>query len=100
MSAGSGDEQYREAFDSLVLPAIRSFKPDFMLVSAGFDAHHADPLGGVNLTTDFYGWMTRSVMAMADECCDGRLVTVLEGGYDLQALAESVTEHVRTLHQG
>ena len=100
MSAGSGDEQYREAFESQVLPAIRSFKPDFILVSAGFDAHHADPLGSINLTTGCYGWMTRSVMAMADECCGGRLVTVLEGGYDLQALAESVTEHVRVLHQG
>lgn len=100
MSPGSGDDHYRQAFEDVVLPGARAFAPDFVLVSAGFDAHQADPLASINLTTDSYGWMTRAVMELADECCEGRLVSVLEGGYDLQALAESVTEHVRVLYQG
>ena len=100
MSPGSGDEHYRQAFEEVVLPKARAFNPDFILVSAGFDAHQADPLGFINLTDESYAWMTRAVMDLADQCCAGRLAAVLEGGYDLQALARSVTEHVRVLHQG
>jgi acetoin utilization deacetylase AcuC-like enzyme len=100
MSAGMGDADYRQAFDEIILPKVRNFNPDFVLVSAGFDAHQADPLGAMNLTTASYCWMTRAVMEVADKYCHGRLVSVLEGGYDLNALAESVTEHVRVLHQG
>jgi len=100
MSPGLGDAHYQEAFEQIVLPRARAFNPDFILVSAGFDAHQADPLGAINLTNDSYVWMTRAVMELADQCCDGRLVSVLEGGYDLHALAESVTGHVRVLLQG
>ncbi len=100
MSAGMGDDHYRQAFDEIILPKVSNFNPDFVLVSAGFDAHQADPLGAMNLTTDSYCWMTRAVMEVADKYCHGRLVSVLEGGYDLDALAASVTEHVRVLHQG
>ena len=100
MSAGMGDDDYTEAFEQYILPKAREFRPDFILVSAGFDAHFADPLASMNLTTGMYGWMTRKVMELADSLCDGRLVTVLEGGYDLDALAESVTEHVRVLREG
>ncbi|MGB5707660.1 MAG: histone deacetylase [Arenicellales bacterium] len=100
MSPGLGDAHYRQAFEEIVLPSARNFKPDFILLSAGFDAHYADPLGSIDLTTSSYSWMTKAMMELADQCCEGRLVSVLEGGYDLQALAESVTEHVRVLHQG
>ena len=100
MSPGLGDEHYREAFENIIIPKAKAFNPDFVLISAGFDAHQADPLGSINLTEDSYSWMTKAVMELADQCCEGRLVSVLEGGYDLNALAESVTEHVRVLHQG
>lgn len=100
MSPGFGDAHYHQAFEEIVLPSARNFKPDFILISAGFDAHYADPLGSIDLTTSSYSWMTKAMMELADQCCEGRLVSVLEGGYDLQALAESVTEHVRVLHQG
>ncbi len=100
MSAGMGDGHYREAFNEVILPRVKKFDPDFILVSAGFDAHQADPLGSMALDTASYSWMTKAVMEVADNHCDGRLVSVLEGGYDLNALAESVTEHVRVLHQG
>lgn len=100
MSAGSSDGHYREAFEQIIIPKAIAFKPDFILVSAGFDAHEADPLSSIGLTVDSYSWMTRAVMELADKSCDGRLVSVLEGGYDLDALAASVTEHVRVLHQG
>jgi acetoin utilization deacetylase AcuC-like enzyme len=100
MSPGLGDADYKEAFEQIVIPRARAFDPDFVLVSAGFDAHKADPLSSMNLVNDSYVWMTQSVMELADQCCEGRLVSVLEGGYDLNALAESVTAHVRTLQQG
>ncbi|MEJ2177736.1 MAG: histone deacetylase, partial [Gammaproteobacteria bacterium] len=100
MSPGLGDAHYHEAFDQVVLPSARNFKPDFILISAGFDAHYADPLGSIDLTTASFSWMTKAMMELADQCCNGRIVSVLEGGYDLKALAESVTEHVRVLHQG
>ena len=99
MSPGAGDDQYREAFEQIILPRARAFNPDAILLSAGFDAHHADPLGQVNLVNDSYVWMTRQMMELADACCQGRLISVLEGGYDLDALAESVAAHVRVLSQ-
>lgn len=99
MSAGLGDDAYREAFKHIISPAIGNFNPDAILISAGFDAHHADPLGGICLKTSSYGWMTQEMMSLADQYCEGRLVSVLEGGYDFQALAASITEHVRILSQ-
>ena len=99
MSPGYGDRQYKQAFDEVIMPAARAFNPDAVLLSAGFDAHEADPLASINLTTGSYTWMTEMMMELAADCCDGRLLSVLEGGYDLNALAESVTEHVRVLSQ-
>lgn len=97
MSAGSGDDDYREAFIDYVLPAANAFKPDAVLLSAGFDAHAADPLGSINLSTGFYRWMTERMLEVADSHCEGRLVSLLEGGYDLNALAACVSTHLATL---
>lgn len=97
MPSGAGDEDYRIAFKDIVLPAARAFKPDAVLISAGFDAHAADPLGGINLSTDFYRWMTREMMEVADATAGGRVISLLEGGYDIDALAECVSAHVETL---
>ena len=94
---GSGDEAFLGALRDTVLPAARRFEPGFVLVSAGFDAHRADPLAALEVSTAAYGTLTESLLDLADECCDGRLVSVLEGGYDLEALAASVTLHVETL---
>ncbi|NKB76239.1 MAG: histone deacetylase [Gammaproteobacteria bacterium] len=99
MSAGMGEMEYREAFREVIMPKAMAFRPDIVLISAGFDAHAADPLGSIALSTSSYGWMTQMMMELADKCCDGRLISVLEGGYDLDALAQSVTEHLRVLSQ-
>ena len=87
---GCGDDEYLAAFDQRVNPALHSFGPDFLLVSAGFDAHFRDPLGGMRVTGDGFGEMTRKLRAAADTLCGGRLALVLEGGYHLDALRESV----------
>jgi len=92
-----GDGVWRKAFDEQVLPKIDWYKPQFALVSAGFDAHKLDPLGPLELETASYGWMTDSLHNMARKHCGGRLVSVLEGGYHLQALADSVCLHVERL---
>ena len=93
----SGDREYRRAFDDSVLPAVQKFDPQFVLVSAGFDAHRLDPLAPLELETETYGWMTDEVVAVAKRHCGGRLVSLLEGGYDLNALADSVALHVERL---
>jgi acetoin utilization deacetylase AcuC-like enzyme len=97
MAPHTGDDDYRERFESQIFPAIESFKPEWLLVSTGFDAHRDDPLANVNLSTEMFGWMTREARELAERCCQGRLVTVLEGGYDLPALADSAELHFRTL---
>ena len=97
MSAGSGDMHYKQAFDEIIMPAARNFNPDAILLSAGFDAHHADPLANINLSTQSFIWMTQMMMELATDCCAGRIISVLEGGYNLDALAESVCAHVRVL---
>jgi acetoin utilization deacetylase AcuC-like enzyme len=94
---GATDSDYRGAFDEQVLPMLEDFRPQFVLVSAGFDAHRRDPLAPIDLETASFGWMTRAVADLAHRCADGRLVSVLEGGYDLQALGESVALHVSEL---
>ncbi|MGQ7792180.1 histone deacetylase family protein [Faunimonas sp. B44] len=99
LSPGDGGEEFREAFQSRILPALREFKPDLILVSAGFDAHHRDPLASLRLTEDDFAWGTRMLMDEADRACGGRIVSVLEGGYDLRGLAGSVAAHVRQLMQ-
>jgi acetoin utilization deacetylase AcuC-like enzyme len=92
-----GDAVWRAAFDQKVLPKVDDFKPEFVLISAGFDAHRLDPLGPLELETASYGWMTQSMLEAARRHCRGRLVSVLEGGYHLQALADSVSLHVEKL---
>lgn len=88
MPATFGDDEYLQVFDQLLLPIAHQFKPEFVLISAGFDAHFRDPLGGMRITDDGFLAMTRRLQRLADECCDGKMVAALEGGYDLRALAE------------
>lgn len=97
LPAGSGEAEYLEVFRRLLRPALRAFRPGFILVSAGFDAHRDDPLGGMGLDAESYGRMTRLVAREAAGLCAGRLVSVLEGGYDLPALAGSAVAHVTAL---
>ena len=97
LPAGSGDAVYRQAFTETLVPAALAFRPDLILVSAGFDAHQDDPLGGMKLTADGYAALTRIVKDLAARCCAGRLVAVLEGGYGLEGLADSVEAQVRVL---
>jgi len=97
MPGWCGDEEYLSALDTTITPAVRKFGPDFLLISAGFDPHRADPIGGMNVTTDGFARMTERVKTCAEKSCDGRLVSVLEGGYDLDKLAESVVAHVSVL---
>jgi len=93
----SGSPEFRAAMTEIVLPALRRFRPDLLLVSAGFDAHADDPLASLRLGEADFEWVTRALVAVADECCGGRVVSTLEGGYDLPALAASAAAHVRAL---
>jgi acetoin utilization deacetylase AcuC-like enzyme len=98
LEAGAVDEDYRAVFAGVVLPVLRQFEPDLVIVSAGFDAHERDPLGGMRLTTPVFAAMTSELRAVADECCRGRIVAAVEGGYDLGALAGSLDVVIETLH--
>lgn len=97
LRAGDGGAEFREAFEAVVLPSLRRHAPDLLIISAGFDAHHSDPLGNLNLFEDDYAWVTQKLIDVARERCGGRVVSVLEGGYDLSALGRSVAVHVQTL---
>ncbi len=97
LAAGSGAAEFRAGVEDRILPALRAFRPDLILVSAGFDAHARDPLASLRLVEDDYAWITRELCAVAGELCGGRLVATLEGGYDLEALAASVSAHVGEL---
>ena len=97
MRAGSDDKDYEAAFMEKILPAIDQFKPEFIIISAGFDAHRDDPLGEINLSAGFYRWMTARVMEMADKHAGGRIVSVLEGGYNLAMLPLCIEEHLNAL---
>jgi len=97
LAAGEGSEAFRKGYERKILPALRQFNPDLLLISAGFDAHERDPLAQICLQTEDYSWVTAELMAVADECCDGKVVSLLEGGYNLEALRVSVQAHVRTL---
>jgi acetoin utilization deacetylase AcuC-like enzyme len=97
IDGGMGDAQYLERMDNAVIPALREFAPDIILVSAGFDAHADDPLGGAALTEIGFAEMTRRIVGLAHELGHDKVVSVLEGGYNLQALALSVTAHVAEL---
>lgn len=96
----TGSDIFREAFLSRILPAIDNFAPDLIVISAGFDAHHRDPLAEINLTEDDFDWATGQLMASADRHAAGRLVSLLEGGYDLHGLSFSVAAHVGRLMKG
>ncbi|MFN4143576.1 histone deacetylase family protein [Aestuariivirga sp.] len=100
LRAGDGSEQFREAMSSVILPALDAFGPDLVIISAGFDAHHRDPLGSLQLTEEDFAWVTLRLMEAAEIHCGGRVVSVLEGGYDLQGLAASAGIHVQALMRG
>jgi acetoin utilization deacetylase AcuC-like enzyme len=97
LEAGATDDDYHQVFDEVVIPVVRAFGPDLILVSAGLDAHERDPLGGMRLTTPAFGAMTMALRLVADECCQGRLVAVTEGGYDLLAFRDSLLAVVHAL---
>ncbi len=97
LSAGDRGDVFRAGLTDEILPALAAFKPDFVVISAGFDAHRDDPLGQLRLTETDFAWATAAIMDAARKLCGGRLVSVLEGGYNLDALADSVTAHVETL---
>jgi acetoin utilization deacetylase AcuC-like enzyme len=92
-----GGEQFRAAFVSRILPALHDFAPDLVLISAGFDAHEADPLANLRLQEPDFAWATEEICKVADRHANGRVVSMLEGGYDLAALARSVAVHVKAL---
>jgi acetoin utilization deacetylase AcuC-like enzyme len=84
----------------MILPRLREFKPEILVISAGFDAHTRDPLANLNLVEADYAWVTKKLMEIADASAQGRIVSLLEGGYDLQGLARSVAAHVTALMRG
>jgi acetoin utilization deacetylase AcuC-like enzyme len=100
LSAGTGSDGFRDAFLSRVLPAVDAFQPELIIISAGFDAHHRDPLAEINLNEDDFDWATAVMMDKAQRWSNGRLVSLLEGGYDLHGLAFSVGAHVSRLMKG
>ncbi|MEM7057122.1 MAG: histone deacetylase family protein [Pseudomonadota bacterium] len=93
----TGGKELRMAFEQRVLPALAAHEPDLIMISAGFDAHASDPLANLNWTTDDFRWATERLCELAADKCDGRVVSTLEGGYDLDGLAESVTAHLEVL---
>ena len=97
LDPGSGGTEFRVAWEGKILPALDAFKPGFIFISAGFDAHRRDPLANLNLTEADYTWVTEKVCAVAKARCASRVVSTLEGGYDLTALASSTAAHVKAL---
>lgn len=94
---GAESEDFRHAMEETILPGLAVFSPDLLIISAGFDAHERDPLANVNLTDEDFYWATEVLCDLADRTAKGRVVSVLEGGYDLTALANGTTHHVRAL---
>jgi acetoin utilization deacetylase AcuC-like enzyme len=97
---GDGAKAFREALETRILPRLRDYRPELIIISAGFDAHMRDPLANINLAEEDFAWATQKIMDVADTCADGRIVSLLEGGYDLQALGNSVAAHVTALMRG
>ena len=97
---GDGAEKFRDAFESRILPRLGEFAPELVIISAGFDAHYRDPLANINLDEADFAWATQKLMDAADRHAGGRVVSLLEGGYDLQALGNSVAAHVNALMRG
>src|SRR5438874_2198885 len=100
LRAGDGGSVFREAFETTILPRLRDFRPDLVVISAGFDAHQRDPLANIKLVEADFDWVTRELMEIAQASAKGRVVSVLEGGYDLEGLANSAAAHVAALMQG
>ncbi len=100
LSPDTGGREFREAFTTRVLPALDDFRPDLILISAGFDAHFRDPLAEINLTEADFDWATGKLMERAERFCEHRLVSLLEGGYDLEGLSQSVSAHMTRLLKG
>jgi acetoin utilization deacetylase AcuC-like enzyme len=99
LPAGTGSKEWRGVVEAEILPAIDAFAPALIMISAGFDAHRADPLAMLDLVEDDYGWVTTRLVELARKHCGGRVVSVLEGGYDLNALASSVLVHLNALRE-
>jgi len=97
---GDGGAAFRAAFETRILPRLEEFRPELVIISAGFDAHMRDPLANINLAEADFIWATQKIMDLADSCAGGRVISLLEGGYDLQALGNSVAAHVATLMHG
>ena len=95
-----GSDHFREAFKARVLPRVADFRPDVIIISAGFDAHHRDPLAQINLVADDFDWATGKLMDLSEKSANNRVVSLLEGGYDLQGLAESAATHIYRLMRG
>ena len=100
LRSGDGGKEFRAAMDNTILPRLEAFAPDLIIISAGFDAHTRDPLASLDFVEDDFGWVTKKLMELADRRSDGRVVSVLEGGYDLQGLAGSASAHVSALMRG
>jgi acetoin utilization deacetylase AcuC-like enzyme len=100
LKAGDGSYEFRSAMDNIIFPALNLHQPDLIIISAGFDAHRNDPLGSLQLTEEDFAWATLKIMEIAETHADSRVVSVLEGGYDLQGLAASVAVHIQTLMHG
>ena len=100
LRAGDGGDKFRDAFETVILPRLRAFRPEILVISAGFDAHTRDPLANLNLVEADFTWVTQRLMQIADESAQGRIVSLLEGGYDLQGLARSAAAHVSALMRG
>jgi len=100
LPSAAGSEEFRAAFESIILPRLNQFQPQLVLISTGFDAHRLDPLANLNLETEDYAWVTRKLVEIADQHACGRIVSTLEGGYNLAALKESVTAHVEAMMGG
>ena len=100
LRSGDDGEHFREAFESRILPRLNAFGPELLIISAGFDAHTRDPLANINLLEEDFAWVTRKLMEVADKHCGGKIVSVLDGGYDLEGLARSASAHVKALMHG
>ena len=97
LAAGESGLEFRQKYSRIVLPALRAFKPELLLVSAGFDAHRDDPLASIGLVEDDYRWITQELMEIAGIYCGGKMISILEGGYNLKALGASAAVHVKAL---
>ena len=97
LPANSGTVELHHVWQQEMQPALRQFQPQLILISAGFDAHYLDPLAELNFNEDDYAWLTAQILGIANDCCAGRVVSILEGGYNLPALAASVAAHVKAL---